>query len=84
MTFKVFISKTADSFLSKLDKENQERIREKLRLLAENPFSLPYKKVKGRQRTYRIRIGDFRVFYSIIGDEVLILKIDKRSRVYKR
>ncbi len=84
MTFKVFISKSADSFLNKLDEETQERIREKLKLLAENPFSLPYRKVKGRQRTYRIRIGDFRVFYSVIGDEVLILKIDKRSRVYKR
>jgi len=83
MTFRVFLSRTAKKFLDKLDEKTRERIVENLKLLADNPFGLPYKKVKGRERTYRIRVGDFRVFYTVV-DEVWILKIDKRERAYKR
>ncbi|WP_456478810.1 type II toxin-antitoxin system RelE family toxin [Geoglobus ahangari] len=82
--YDIFLSRQAKKFLDSLDESNRERIKEKLRLLAENPFSLPYKKIKGRENTYRIRVGDFRVIYSLRGGEIRILKIDKRERVYER
>jgi mRNA interferase RelE/StbE len=84
MMFQVFLSRQAKKFLEKLDEDTRKRIKEKLRLLADNPFSLPYRKIKGRESTYRIRIGDYRVIYSVRGNEVRILKIDKRERVYDR
>ncbi len=84
MTFEIFLSRQAKKFLDKLDATTRNRIVEKLRLLAENPFALPYKKIRGRDATYRISIGDYRVIYSVRGNEVRILKIDKRERVYDR
>jgi len=84
MVFEVYLSRQAKKFLEMLDENSRKRIKEKLRLLADNPFSLPYKKIKGRESTYRIRIGDYRVIYSVRGKEVRILKIDKRERIYGR
>ena len=84
MMFEVYLSRQAKKTLEKLDEDTRKRIIEKLKLLAENPFILPYKKIKGRENTYRIRIGDYRVIYSVRGQEIRILKIDKRERVYDR
>ncbi len=84
MSFKLFLSSDAANFLKNLGKENKHRIVEKLKLLEDNPFSLPYRKIKGRENTCRIRIGDLRVIYSISGTEIRVLKIGRREGVYKR
>ncbi|CAG0964546.1 hypothetical protein METP3_01053 [Methanosarcinales archaeon] len=83
MNFGIFLSTEAAKFLKNLDKENKDRIVEKLKLLENGPFSLPYKKIKGRENTYRIRIGDFRVIYSVRGNEIRVLKIGLRKGIYK-
>jgi mRNA interferase RelE/StbE len=82
MTFEIFLSRQARKFLDRIDEATRNRIVEKLKLLAENPFALPYKKIKDRESTYRIRIGGFRVIYAVRGKEIRVLKIDKRERVY--
>jgi len=84
MTYQIFLSRQAKKFLDRADRVTRMRIVEKLKLLAENPFVLPYKKIKSREATYRISIGDYRVIYSVKGNEVRILRIDKRERVYDR
>ena len=84
MSFGVFLSTEAAKFLKNIDKEDKYRIVEKLKLLEEGPFSLPYKKIKGRENTYRIRIGDFRAVYSIRGNEIRVLKIGLRKDIYKK
>lgn len=84
MSFGIFLSTEAAKFLKNLDKEDKYRIVEKLKLLENSPFSLPYKKIKGRENTYRIRIGDFRVVYSIRGNEIRALKIGLRKDIYKK
>ncbi|MFZ3166997.1 MAG: type II toxin-antitoxin system RelE/ParE family toxin [Candidatus Methanoperedens sp.] len=83
MSFGIFLSTEAAKFLKNLDKEDKYRIVEKLKLLENGPFSLPYKKIKGRENTYRIRIGDFRAIYSIRGNEIRVLKIGLRKGIYK-
>ncbi len=84
MRYGIFLSRQAKKFLDSIDEATRDRIMEKLKLLADNPFALPYKKIKGRDATYRIRVGDYRVIYSVRGYEVRILKIDKRERIYDR
>ena len=84
MMFEVFLSRQAKKFLERLDEDTRARIKEKLKLLADNPFALPYKKIKGRENTYRIRVGDYRVIYTVRGHEVRILKIDRREKIYER
>ena len=79
MKFEIFLSRQARKFLDKLDAAARSRIVEKIKLLAENSFALPYKKIKGRDRTYSVRIGGYRIIYSVRNSEVRILRIDKRE-----
>jgi len=83
MNFGIFLSPGTAKFLKNLDSQDKDRIIEKLKLLENGPFSLPYKKVKGRENTYRIRIGDYRVIYSIHETEIRVLKIGPRKGIYK-
>jgi len=66
----------------------QQRIKE-LFLVLENE-AVPYKlydirKMEGWDHAYRIRIGDIRIIYRFLSDlnEILILEIEWRGRVYK-
>ena len=83
--YEILFSRKASHFASTLQESYKEKIRDALRILMENPFSYPYKKIRGKTNVYRIRVGKYRVLYKV--DEkkriVTVLKIDKRSTVYK-
>ena len=81
---KVFLDRNAAKFVQKLVGEDRERILRRLKDLETDPFL--GNKLKGRKGTYSLRIGEFRVIYEIHAEiqEVWVLKIDKRGRVYKR
>ena len=57
---------------------------DKIRLLSSEP--VPHKAVRivGEERTFRIRVGDYRVLYEISwrDGEILIAVVDKRPRAY--
>ncbi|WP_337954342.1 type II toxin-antitoxin system RelE/ParE family toxin [Aciduliprofundum sp. MAR08-339] len=54
-------------------------------VLRQNPYAYPYKKIRGENNTYRIRVGKYRILYEIdkINMQIIILKVDKRERIYK-
>ncbi len=81
---KVFLDRDVAKFLRKLKKDDRERILRRLKALEVDPYL--GKKLKGRENTYSLRVGDFRIIYEIHLDirEIWILKIDKRERVYDR
>jgi len=72
-------------FLKRVSKEAQVRLIETAELLAEHPFPKDVKRIAGeRFKAYRIRVGDYRIQYSVDYNrrEVLIYKIEKRARAY--
>ncbi len=83
--YEMLFSRKASHFIRTLQESYKEKIKDALENLKENPFSYPYKKIKGKTSMYRIRVGKYRVLYKV--DEkkgiVTVLKIDKRSKVYK-
>ena len=83
---KIEFGTKALKFLSKLDRDGKERVFKRIKELGNDPFPSDVKKIKGERDVYRIRIGAFRVLYKIISknDTILIFRVDKRSRVYKR
>ncbi|MBC7118840.1 MAG: type II toxin-antitoxin system RelE/ParE family toxin [Methanobacteriaceae archaeon] len=86
MTYDVHLSRSAYSFLKRLEKRYRIRIIKKLNLLSKNPYVKGAKKILGRnEKLLRIRVGHYRILYEILEKEevVLIIKIDKRSRAYK-
>jgi len=84
MMFSLGFSNQSEKFLKKCDKRLRERILEKIKKLRTEPVPHNAVSVIGEEKTFRIRIGDYRVLYEVKWDknEILIAVIDKRSRVY--
>ena len=84
--YEVVFSRSAAEFVQSLPKGHRARLRRILEAMKENPFSQPYRKIRGETDLYRIRLGRFRVLYEIndLAKRVTVLKIDSRNRVYKR
>jgi mRNA interferase RelE/StbE len=70
--------------IRKLNKIIQARLKSKIAMLSENPRPHGSKKLKSFEKSYRIRVGDYRVIYEIHDDVllVLIMKVGPRREVY--
>lgn len=73
--YTVRLSSLAEKQLDKLPDTPVERIRTALAKLATDPRPSGVKKLKGREG-YRIRVGDYRILYSI-RDAVLLVEVVK-------
>jgi mRNA interferase RelE/StbE len=69
--------------LKKLSKAEAARLLNQIEVeLSKNPSSNPV--LKGRFAGLRkFRVGDYRVIYALLDNDVLILRIGHRSKVYK-
>jgi mRNA interferase RelE/StbE len=72
--------------LKRIDKQYIPRILEAIESLAENPFPVQSKKLKGSESSYRLRVGDYRVIYQVDQENktVVIYHIRHRKGAYKR
>lgn len=60
------------------------RVKDRVRIGIEKiPFG-DIKKLKGYSNLYRLRIGDYRVVYEIMGDTIIIYAVLPRGEAYKR
>ena len=85
MAYLVRFTPAAEKALSGVDRVAQRRIVTKVEGLALNPRPAGVKALKGDDGTYRLRVGDYRVIYSIHDRQLLILVIDvgHRREVYR-
>lgn len=84
MNYSIKIEGSALKQLKKIDIENRKRIINAIDLLKKNPFK--GKQMVGKYKgLFRIRTGSYRIVYSIINDElvVLVLTIGHRREVYR-
>jgi mRNA interferase RelE/StbE len=84
MSYRVSILRRAQKELSRLPDGTFERVRDALRALAQEPRPTGCKKLKGREG-WRIRVGDYRVLYTIDDDQrtVEIIHIGHRRDIYR-
>ena len=83
--FDIEFSSQARKFLKKAEKQVAERIIEKIEKLKKDPFPNDVKRVVNRmEKIFRVRVGDYRIQYSVIYERNLIFvsDVDKRSRAY--
>ncbi len=86
MRFKIVLHKKAAKFLKGLDSKTKEKIKEKIKILESFPkINADILKISGEPNVFRLRIGNYRVLFKIYEHEqiIFVLKIDKRSRVYR-
>ncbi len=85
MKYTLQFKKSAEKELLALPREQAFKIRDAVLALTSNPRPGGCKKLSGSSDDYRIRIGNYRVVYTI-SDKVLtiwVIKIAHRKEVYK-
>ena len=84
MVYEIIFTHRSAKFIEALPQSHRQKLREITESLGSNPFSYPYRKIRGETNLYRIRLGKFRMLYEIDEKEkrVVILKVDKREKVY--
>ena len=83
--YEVKLSRRALRSLISLERNQQQRIRAALDLLAENPRPPNCVALRGEESVYRVRIGDYRIVYEV-RDLVLlvhVVRIGHRREVYR-
>jgi mRNA interferase RelE/StbE len=68
------------------DRSAKAAIRRAIEALAEEPYPRGVRKLRGHPGLWRIRVGDWRVVYTVEDDRmvVLVLMIAARGDVYER
>ncbi|MGD0653550.1 MAG: type II toxin-antitoxin system RelE/ParE family toxin [Thermoguttaceae bacterium] len=84
MAYKILYKTSVSRDLKRLSKAEIGRILNQIdRVLSKKADSNPV--LKGQfAGLKKYRIGDYRVIYSILGDDILILRIGHRRDVYKK
>ncbi len=87
MAYRVELVPSAQRDLRGLSREVQARLATPIQALAEDPRPSGVRKLRGEERSWRIRVGPYRVVYDIHDDHalVVILKVARRSETtYRR
>jgi mRNA interferase RelE/StbE len=83
--YQVIIHRKAEKILKRLNGDVLERIRRTIRGLASEPRPAGVKKLTGYDNLYRVRVGDWRIIYTIEEARliVLVLEISTRGGAYR-
>lgn len=84
-SYELEISRTAEKQLKRLPGEEQRRVAAALVALAGNPLPRGARKLHGYEDVFRIRVGRYRILYSVADDRlvIIILKVGHRRDVYR-
>ncbi len=77
------ISRTAERQLKKLNHDDQRRVVKAIVTLADDPRPRGSRRLTGYDDVFRIRVGQYRVLYSVSGKKlvIIILKIGHRKDI---
>lgn len=80
--YRIIIKKKAKKFIDKLPKNERLRIAKAIQLL---PNGEDIKKLKGHDNLMRLRVGDYRIIYTVDHGELIVMVIDagNRGQIYK-
>ena len=78
--YAVQIVKSEQKVLERLPRDLLQRIRRAINGLATDPRPLGCKKLAGFENYYRVRVGDWRIIYTIFEDTLIVLVIEVAPR----
>ena len=81
---RIVYTRSAEKEILKLNKPLGQRIFQKIELLQNNPFGQGSEKLEGG-KGYRLRIGDYRVIYTVDKENkiVNVTRVRHRKEVYR-
>ena len=85
MKYKIVIEQPAEKFIVKLPRPDKERI---LKAIYRLPDEGDIKALKGQKSRgmYRLRVGDYRIIYTVDSGQLIVCVIDagNRGQIYNR
>ncbi|MDR1159027.1 MAG: type II toxin-antitoxin system RelE/ParE family toxin [Syntrophomonadaceae bacterium] len=83
MNYKIYFTKSAQKFIEKQPKDIQLRLYKAIYKL---PVMGDIKQLKNQENKFRLRVGDYRIIFTIqsVSSVILVLVIGNRGDVYKR
>ncbi len=71
--------------MAKLPRQEQQRVRAAIDLLADEPLPPGCTKLAGESSVYRVRIGDYRILYEIIDARLVVqvVRVGHSRDVYR-
>jgi len=79
-SYEIRWKKSAERDLRKIDPQHIPRILKEVESLSSDPFPSQFRKLRGSEREYRIRVGDYRVIYEVDSKAELVVVIHIRHR----
>jgi mRNA interferase RelE/StbE len=85
MAYTVIVTPAARRALKKIEAPQLRRIGHAIDALVDDPRPHGAKKLKGTEDKYRLRVGDFRILYTIQDDKLIVTVVDvgDRKDVYR-
>lgn len=82
MKYQIIIEKRAKKFIEKQPKPQQVRILQAIQKLPEQGDT---KSLKGHAGFYRLRVGDYRIIYTVENEKLVVVVTDagNRGQIYK-
>ena len=80
---KINVRKSAVKDLRKIDPKDKEKIHNRISGLKEFPNISNLKKLTNFEPAYRIRVGDYRILFDVLGDTIEIGRVLHRKDSYK-
>ncbi len=83
--YEIEFSTKAIKFFKNKESKLKKRVFEAINNLRLEPLPYGYVLLKGTEKEFRIRVGKYRIIYSIFYDlkTIIILDINKRDKIYK-
>jgi len=83
--YRIVVKRRAEKELGSLPQKDIKRIVTAIDSLAENPLPLNTKKLSGQKDRWRIRVGHYRILYTIDESErlITIFRIGHRKDIYR-
>ena len=83
--YKIFFSKNADKTLRRMPQNLALKIAKKIRELANDPHGMRNVKKLTNHPGYRLRVGDWRIVYTVHDDALIIhvINVKTRGEIYK-
>lgn len=83
MMYKIVLKKKAKKFIDKLPKNERLRI---VKAIGQLPNGEDIKKMKGHSELFRLRVGEYRIIYTVDNGELIVCVIDagNRGEIYNR
>ena len=82
MKYEIEIKDEALAALRRMPDDTRREIGYRLHLLQQD-FSGDVKKLKGSKNEYRLRVGNHRALFELVGGRIMIYTIGQRKEIYR-